>query len=81
MATITLNIPDTIGVDLTELKSEVDQYTQHLISALSHDEDKKDIAISSNGKKMSSLFGAMDITREDSLDDMRFNALQEKYDL
>lgn len=80
MATITLNIPDTKGIDIAELKAKVGQYAQNLISALSHDEDKKTIAVNGNSK-MSNLFGALDITSDESLDDMRYQALQDKYGL
>lgn len=78
MATITLDIPDRKGVDLAEVKSKITLYAQYLISTLSHkNEDSAEAAYGES--KMSTLFGALDITSEKSLDDMRDEALNEKY--
>lgn len=78
MATITLDIPDRKGVDLAEVKAKISLYAQYLISTLSH-KNEATVEAAHGESKMSTLFGAIDITDEKSLDSMRDEALNEKY--
>lgn len=80
MATITLNIPDNTGVDLSELKAKIDSYTLHLISTLSHKVQKKSFTNEEAGG-ISQIFGAINITSDETIDEMREKALSEKYGL
>lgn len=80
MATITLNIPDNTGIDLSELKTRINSYTTQLISALSAQAEKKSHAAESTGG-ISQIFGAINITSDETIDEMRSKALNEKYGL
>lgn len=64
------------------MKSKINLYAQNLVSSLSNSK-KKDTKVeeSTGSGDISELFGMIDITNEEPLDELRSRALRDKYKL